>query len=69
MAWEYKEPARALAVVIAIVNIHCKQADLLPGMPANVPHFVCLWVCEINITNKNLHNGLTDRFKWRMLTF
>ena len=52
MAWQYNEPARALAVVIAIVNMHCKQAYFLPVMPANVPHFVCLWVCEINILIK-----------------
>ena len=45
---------RASAILIAFVNIHCKQADFLPVMPANVPHFICLLVCEINITFKML---------------
>ena len=40
--------------MIAIVNMRCKQAYFLPGMPANVPHFVSLWVCGIDITFKML---------------
>ena len=34
--------ARASAVMIAIVNMRCKQADFLPERPADVSHFLCL---------------------------